>query len=467
MNLVDTIVAVATPPGRGGIGIVRISGPQALIIAEQICKASLLVRQAQLVSFYNQHDEVLDEGLALFFKDPHSFTGEDVVELQGHGSPVVLDLLLQVIVHYGARLARPGEFSERAFLNDKIDLVQAEAIADLIDASTQLAARSALHSLQGEFSKQINDLVESLIYLRTFLEATLDFPEEDVEFVEREKVIEQLTQILEALQLTLASAQTGVILRDGLNVLILGRPNAGKSSLLNLLAKNEVAIVSEVPGTTRDLIKETVSIVGVPLHVIDTAGLRESADVIEQEGIRRARASVQKADLVLWVVDASECNEISDEYMMKELKSLLGDTFDFVQSLPFVIILNKIDLIKIPENLSEIKLHFNSQEKMVSLVKLAARYAQGFSFLESAILKVVGLNKNDEHHFIARRRHLEALRLASQHLMQGLIQYREHKALELLAEDCRLAQEALSEITGVFRSDDLLGRIFSSFCIGK
>lgn len=463
----DTIAAIATPPGRGGIGIIRISGQKALVIGEAITQSQLVPRQAHFTQFYDTKKNVLDEGVAIFFPGPHSFTGEDVVELQAHGSPVVLDLLLQNILASGARLAHPGEFSERAFLNDKIDLVQAEAISDLIDASSVAAAKSAVRSLQGEFSRQIAELVDALIYLRTFIEATLDFPEEDVEFVENAQVITQLTTIVGQLQNTLKIAESGVLLKEGITLLILGLPNAGKSSLLNALAKNEVAIVSEVPGTTRDLIKENIQIGGIPVHVIDTAGLRVSTDIIELEGVKRAKAMMQNADVVVWVVDANAVENIDAEYIENILEHHLPEIKNAIQALPFIVVVNKIDLIKIPANLSWIKLHFNSQEKMVSLVRLSARYAEGLHFLEEAILKIVGVEQAHEHQFIARRRHLEALMRAADYLQKGLRHYANHQALELLAEDCRLAQEALSEITGEFSSDDLLGQIFSSFCIGK
>lgn len=467
MNNVDTIAAIATPAGRGGIGIIRISGPNARNLGEQICAIELKPRYAHFVKFVDQNNVLLDEGVGLFFPGPNSFTGEDVIELQGHGSPVVLDLLLKSILARGARLARPGEFSERAFLNDKIDLVQAEAIADLIEATSVAAARSAMRSLQGEFSKRIEVLVNALIYLRTFVEATLDFPEEDVAFVEQEKVIEQLQEILEQLEETLKAAESGVILKEGVTLLILGLPNAGKSSLLNALAQNEVAIVSDIAGTTRDLIKESIHIEGIPIHVIDTAGLRESDDIIELEGVKRAKAALKHSDLVLGVIDASQFEEINEENILRALTKLCEGLDIRIQHLPFIGVINKIDLIKTPAHLSRIKLHFNSQEKMVSLVYLSAKYAEGLRFLEEAILKNIHSDQREEHQFIARRRHLEALGRAAVYLDAGLRHYTENHALELLAEDCRLAQEALSEITGEFRADDLLGQIFSSFCIGK
>lgn len=468
MNTVaDTIAAIATPPGRGGVGIVRISGPKALAIAQKITRIDPVPRQAHFAKFYDHNDSILDEGVVIFFLGPHSFTGEDVVELQGHGSPVVLDLILSVILHYGARLARPGEFSERAFLNDKIDLVQAEAIADLIDAASVTAARSALKSLQGDFSKLIQGLVAKLIYLRTFIEASLDFPEEDVEFVKNAQVIEQLVQILAQLERVIEGAKQGVILQEGLTALILGKPNAGKSSLLNALAQNEVAIVTEHPGTTRDLIKENISVRGVPLRLIDTAGLRDHAEVIEAEGIKRALAMLQQADLVLWVIDVLDVENIDEQYIEVELRKNFFGLENLVQALPFIIIINKIDLVKTRAHFSQIKLHFNSEEKVVSLVQLSAKYAEGLAYLEDAILKNVGMDNGCEHPFIARRRHLEALQQAMAFLRKGLVHYQEQHALELLAEDCRLAQAALSAVTGEFRSDDLLGSIFSTFCIGK
>lgn len=443
----DTIVAIATPPGRGGVAIIRISGVQSYSIATAINKGKTLKpRLALFCSFYRNNDELIDQGLMLYFKAPHSFTGEDVIEIQAHGSPVLLDMLLKECINRGARLARPGEFSERAFLNDKIDLVQAEAIADLIQASSQTAARMAVNSLQGDFSKKINQLNEELIYLRLYVEAAIDFPEEEIDFLNDGKVATLLQRIINTLKEIRSQANQGVILREGLSVVIAGRPNAGKSTLINNLAGKDIAIVTEVAGTTRDVMREHVLLDDIPLHIIDTAGLRESDDLVEKEGIKRAWQEVKKADCILYVVDASDLSH--HKTLLMNIKSNLP------QEVPIITIFNKIDTVHLEAKVVDHEVY------------LSAKSGQGMEGLKTLIKHVVGYQPN-EGQFLARRRHLEALDSAKQLLETGQKQLADHRAGELLAEDLRLAHLALCEITGEFTSDDLLGKIFSSFCIGK
>lgn len=443
----DTIVAIATPPGKGGVGIIRLSGSKAYSIALKLnAQKTLKPRLATYCSFYNLNDELIDQGLMIYFKAPHSFTGEDVVEIHGHGSPVALDMLIKESVFSGARLARPGEFSERAFLNDKIDLTQAEAIADLINSSSQTAARMAVRSLQGDFSNKINQLNEQLIYLRLYVEAAIDFPEEEIDFLNDGKVANLLNNILEELDLIRSQANQGVILREGLSLVIAGRPNAGKSTLINSLAGKEVAIVTEVAGTTRDVMREHILLDEIPLHIIDTAGLRDTDDLVEKEGIRRAWVELKQADCVLLIVDINDSFE--KEQLTSEIKSALP------REVPIITVFNKIDT----QNLSP-KVHEHS-------VYLSAKSGLGIDGLKEVIKKIAGYQPN-EGKFLARRRHLLALDDAKNILLTGQNQLSEHRAGELLAEDLRLAHQVLCEITGEFTSDDLLGRIFSSFCIGK
>ncbi|MSP52979.1 MAG: tRNA uridine-5-carboxymethylaminomethyl(34) synthesis GTPase MnmE [Gammaproteobacteria bacterium] len=445
----DTITAIATAAGRGGIGIVRVSGPLTKHIAQKILKTVPTPRQVHTTKFYAADGSIIDDGIALYFVAPHSFTGEDVLELQGHGGAIVLDQVLKRTIEGGARLARPGEFSERAFLNDKIDLTQAEAIADLIDASSEQAARAAMRSLQGEFSKKINHLVEQLIHLRTYVEASIDFPEEEIDFLSDGKVQQQVEQIKTQLTDVLAAAQQGVLLKDGITVVIAGKPNAGKSSLLNCLSERDSAIVTEVAGTTRDVLREHIQIDGLPLHILDTAGLRHSEDLVEQEGIRRAWLEISKADLILLVIDSTD-NEINNaDYFEKNYSDI------FALNKPIIIVFNKIDL----SGTCNVPLHAS--------LSLSAKTGAGLPELKQAIKKLVGFQPHNENNFLARRRHLDALERAQNYLQQGSIQLTEQRAGELLAEDLRQAQNCLNEITGEFTSDDLLGRIFSSFCIGK
>lgn len=448
LKSIDTIVATASPPGRGGIAVVRVSGPLVKVISEHLLKKTPSPRHATFSHFFDGEDNIIDEGIALFFPAPNSFTGEDVLELQGHGGPIVVDCLIRRIVKMGARLANPGEFSERAFLNDKLDLTQAEAIADLIDASSEQAARSAMRSLQGEFSQKIRVLVDALIRLRMFVEAAIDFAEEEINFL-NEKIIEtDLQYLLNELIHIQTKAFQGSLLRDGIHAVIAGVPNVGKSSLINVLSGKELAIVTDIPGTTRDVLREYIVIDGMPVHIIDTAGLRESTDRVEQEGVRRARAEISRADIILYVLDAKEA--ISDVSNVIE---------DIPEHIKVIYIRNKIDLIN-----GKPELYTQNGKTIISL---SAKMNEGVDLLKSHIKALVGLQNTNEGIFSARRRHLDALKRAELFLLNGQEQLLTHQAGELLAEDLRQAQLALNEITGEFTSDDLLGKIFSSFCIGK
>ncbi len=450
----DTIVAQATAPGRGSVGIIRVSGAQAETIALRILGKVPKPRQADYLPFKDSNDMIIDQGLALYFKGPNSFTGEDVLELQGHGGQIVMDLLLQEILkEKNLRLARPGEFSERAFLNDKMDLAQAEAIADLIDASSIQAARSAMRSLQGEFSNQIHKLVELVIHLRMYVEAAIDFPDEEIDFLSDGKVMGDLDTIIEHLNTVQRQAKQGSLLREGMRVVIAGRPNAGKSSLLNALAGREAAIVTDIPGTTRDVLKEHIHIDGMPLHIIDTAGLRESPDKVEQIGIERAWQEIEQADRVLFMLDSTQTSiedpmQIWPEFMQR-LPAHIGVT----------VIRNKADLSGEP-----IGKHMRGD---MPVFHISAADKQGVELVTEHLKECIGFEHAGEGQFIARRRHLDALDKATEHLLTGKHQLEENIAGELLAEELRLVQQHLSEITGEFSSDDLLGRIFSSFCIGK
>lgn len=445
----DTIAAVATPPGKGGIGVIRLSGPAVPAIAAALLGKLPTPRQAILRRFRSNDDEVIDEGIALYFPAPHSFTGEDVLELQGHGGPVVMDLLLARVLELGARPARPGEFSERAFLNDKLDLAQAEAIADLIASDTAAAARAALRSLQGEFSRRVQGLVEGLIELRMYVEAAIDFPEEEIDFLADGVIAARLGELRERLGALQAAAGQGRLLRDGMTVVIAGRPNAGKSSLLNHLAGREAAIVTAIPGTTRDVLREHISIDGMPLHVIDTAGLRDSDDLVEQEGIRRAWAEIETADRILMVVD-DQLGLTAEERALRE--RLPANT-------PVTVLYNKIDLSG--------RLSLVRNGEWGTEILLSAKTESGLDLLREHLKSCMGYHSGREGTFMARRRHLEALEQAMAALERAVYQLEIYRAGELVAEELRGAQNALSEITGEFTSDDLLSRIFSSFCIGK
>ncbi|MBE7928006.1 tRNA uridine-5-carboxymethylaminomethyl(34) synthesis GTPase MnmE [Pseudomonas saudiphocaensis] len=450
----ETIAAVATAPGRGGIGVVRVSGPRAKALAITLTGREPVARHAHYGPFHADDGEVIDEGLMLFFPGPHSFTGEDVLELQGHGGPVVMDMLLRRCVELGARLARPGEFSERAFLNDKLDLAQAEAIADLIEASSAQAALNAVRSLQGEFSRRVHQLTERLIQLRIYVEAAIDFPEEEIDFLADGHVLGLLEGVRGELSTVLREAGQGALLREGMTVVIAGLPNAGKSSLLNALAGREAAIVTDIAGTTRDILREHIHIDGMPLHIIDTAGLRDTDDQVERIGIERAIKAIAEADRILLMVDASTSAIGSDESPWPDFLKTKPDP------LRTTLIRNKADLTGEPIGLS-------TSSNGETVLSLSARSRQGLEVLREHLKTCMGYDQTAESSFSARRRHLDALRQAQQHLDHGHTQLTLAGAGELLAEDLRQAQQALGEITGAFSSDDLLGRIFSSFCIGK
>lgn len=439
----DAIAAIATAPGRGGIGVVRVSGPDLSNIVEGLIGASLIPRQARFAKFKDGNGEVLDEGIALFFPAPHSFTGETVLELQGHGGPQVLQLILERCLELGARLAEAGEFSRRAFLNNKIDLAQAESIADLIDAQSKEAARSAVRSMTGEFSRRVHELVAALTRLRMLVEATLDFPEEAIDFLEKANLPGQLRDIEAKLALVRAQARQGALLREGLNVVLIGQPNVGKSSLLNRLAGFEAAIVTEIAGTTRDAVCEAVQIGGVPLHITDTAGLRETDDVIEKLGIERTWKAVEQADVALLLVDAGHGVGEQEAAILARLPDIA-----------LLTVHNKIDLTDEPARLAA-----DGKE-----VWLSAKNGLGVDVLKQRLLALAGWQTTGEGTFMARRRHLEALSGAAGHLAHASD---ELERLEILAEELRLAQSELSTITGEFTADDLLGEIFSRFCIGK
>lgn len=453
----DTIAAIATATGPGGIGIVRLSGPRSEAIASKLSGKTLIPRTALWATLQDSTQQVLDEGVVLYFPLPASFTGEDVVELQCHGSPVQLQVILRECLSLGARHAKPGEFSQRAFLNGKLDLVQAEAIADLIESGSETAARSALRSLSGKFSRQVGELLEKLIKLRVFIEAAIDFPEEEVDFIAESDVLAQLAALREQTAATLTAAQRGRALRDGIKVVLAGAPNAGKSSLLNQFAGQDTAIVTDTPGTTRDLLREHINIDGLPLHIIDTAGLRASNDPIEQEGIRRAKAEVRSADRVLLISDSAQEPDLSQS--VQTLRETLGD--EITDELPITIIQNKCDLSGKPAGVEKTPLGV--------VVSISAKTGEGVDSLRQLLLESAGLGTQTQgsSDFSARQRHIDALTSTQEHLHVAENQLRDHQSAELVAEDLRYAQDALSAITGEYSSDDLLGEIFSSFCIGK
>lgn len=451
----DTIAAIATAPGQAGVGIVRVSGPKAAVIAEQMLGFMPRPRYAHYGPFKDRQGDLIDEGIALYFPNPHSFTGEDVFELQGHGGTVILDMLLREVCSLGARLARPGEFSERAFLNDKLDLAQAEAIADLIESSSEQAARCAVRSMQGVFSQRIDQLVDAITYLRIYVEAAIDFPEEEIDFLADGKVANDLAGLIEQIRTVLAEAEQGTILRDGMNVVIAGRPNAGKSSLLNALAGRETAIVTAIEGTTRDVLKEHIHIDGMPLHIIDTAGLRDSPDEVEQIGIARAWDEIRRADRVLLLVDATTTDKTEPHEIWPDFIDQLPE------NAPVTVIRNKVDLSGETAGISA------EPGQSAPVIRLAAKSAEGLDSLRDHLKDCIGFASTTEGGFLARRRHLDALERAHESMLQGQSQLDGYGAGELLAEDLRAAQDALGEITGHLTPDELLGKIFSSFCIGK
>jgi tRNA modification GTPase len=442
----DTICAIATPPGVGGVGVIRVSGPLSASIAHQILDTLLQPRRAYFSSFKDEQGLTIDSGIALMFKAPASFTGEDVLELQAHGGPQILQMLMTRVMALGARAARPGEFSERAFLNNKLDLVQAEAIADLIESGTAASARAAQRSMEGVFSKQVNQLQKELIDLRVFVEAAMDFPDEEIDFLADSDVLDKLHAADKRLQELSDQAHQGQLLRDGINIAIAGLPNAGKSSLLNALAGRDSAIVTDIPGTTRDVLREYISLDGLPVHVSDTAGIRESTDQVEAEGVRRARAAFLTADLVLLVVDSTA--ETGPQLALKA---------EFQENIPCIEVHNKVDLTTTK----------NEADEGLRKVWVSAKTGQGLDILIHMVKSVVGATENYEGVFSARTRHLDALKRTQNHVRTGLEQLEQFNAPETLAEELRLAQKSLGEITGEYLPDDLLGAIFSSFCIGK
>ena len=463
----DPIVAIATAPGRGGIGVVRVSAGRAgATAAEALMQAltgqTLSARHASYVPFLDGAGTVLDRGIALYFPAPHSYTGEHVFELQGHGGPIVLQLVLQRCIEagraFGLRLAEPGEFTRRAFLNDKLDLAQAEAVADLIEASTEAAARSAGRSLDGAFSRDIHALVDDVVTLRMLVEATLDFPEEEIDFLEAADARGKLSNIRAQLDHVLSEARQGALLREGLAVVLAGQPNVGKSSLLNALAGAELAIVTPVAGTTRDKISQTIQIEGIPLHVIDTAGLRDTEDEVEKIGIERTWSEIGRADVVLHLLDARTGMTAEDEAIAAR----------FPAGVPVVRVLNKTDLTGVAPEVARRPVGQAGDGAEVCEVRLSAKQGDGVALLRAELLRIAGWQAHAQSVYLARERHLIALRTAREHLAQAAAHADQNaQALDLFAEELRLAQESLNSITGEFTSDDLLGVIFSRFCIGK
>jgi tRNA modification GTPase len=465
-SLNDPIAAIATAPGRGAVGIVRVSAKNVSPIVRAICGRELKPREATYLKFLDARGEPIDQGLAIHFPAPNSYTGEDVLELQAHGGPVVLQLLLARCLEAGAqmgvRVAQPGEFTQRAFLNDKIDLAQAEAIADLIDASTEAAARSASRSLAGDFSREIHDLRDALIHLRMLVEATLDFPEEEIDFLEKADAQGQLDRLRDSLANVLKHAKQGALLREGIKVVIAGQPNAGKSSLLNALAGAELAIVTPIPGTTRDVVSETIQIEGVPLHVIDTAGLRESEDHVEKIGIERAWGQIESADAVLFLHDLTRAESVD----YRQGDAAIATTLAARVSAPVIDVWNKVDAAQPPLRANPVTPV--KADAAVDGVMLSARTGEGLDLLRGKLLEVAGWQSAPEGVYIARERHVHALRRVESHLAEAhALLAQQAQALDLLAEELRLAQNALNEITGEFGVEDLLGVIFSKFCIGK
>jgi tRNA modification GTPase len=444
----DTIVAIATAPGRGAVGVIRVSGPGAPRVAEQLLGDLPEPRKATLARFSDARGEPLDEGLALYFPAPASFTGEHVLELQGHGGAVILDLLLNRVLELGCRMARAGEFSERAFLNGKMDIAQAEAVADLIDAGTAAGARAAMRSMQGAFSARVHALQVQITELRVFVEAAIDFPDEELDFLPTAALGTRLQQIFDAFDSITAAARQGALLREGITVVIAGKPNAGKSSLLNRLAGEDVAIVTDVPGTTRDVLRRQIHIDGMPVNLVDTAGLRPTLDAIEAEGVRRATMEISRADRVLYLIDSAATAE-PIEASLSQLPA----------GVPVTLVFNKIDVTG--------QLPHRDESSQPPRLQLSARDGMGLELLREHLKDIAGFQPIDAGAFAARRRHLDALVRARASVQTAADVLQSSRAFELFAEDLRLAQRALGEITGEFTSDDLLGEIFSSFCIGK
>lgn len=492
----DTIAAIATAAGQGGIGVIRLSGPQAASIATQLSGKLPKPRYAGLRSFDDHSGQSIDSGIVLHFPAPHSFTGEDVVELQGHGGPVVLNQVLQRCISLGARQANPGEFSERAFLNNKLDLAQAEAVADLIASSSAAAAQAAMRSLQGEFSTRVQQLTQALIQLRVHIESAIDFPEEEIDFLADERILQQLADVETQLAKLLQQSQQGRLLRDGITLVLAGEPNVGKSSLLNRLAGYDAAIVADQPGTTRDTIREQITLQGVPLHIIDTAGLRHSDDQIELEGMRRTQQALNSADVILWLVDDRKsitADPASPDQLLEQLHNELDGKFNSLQSVTGelsglkpktqLLLHNKCDLTGNTAGLIEKTLNLNSGKTATISnaplsdelseaappiqLRISAQTGAGIEILIEQLLALAGYQQQEAGQFSARQRHITALKHTATHLQQAREQLVFAQAGECAAEELRLAQQFLSQITGKFSSDDLLGEIFSNFCIGK
>ncbi|MGP1930243.1 MAG: tRNA uridine-5-carboxymethylaminomethyl(34) synthesis GTPase MnmE [Arsenophonus sp. ET-YP4-MAG3] len=450
----DTIIAQATPPGRGGIGILRISGPKVIDVAKIVLGKLPQPRYANYLPFYDINSKVLDQGIVLYFPAPNSFTGEDVLELQGHSGPIIINLLLKrILAINGIRIANPGEFSQRAFLNDKIDLAQAEAIADLIDASTEQAARSAINSLKGVFSQKIHEIIEKLIKLRIYIEAAIDFPDEKINFLSDRKIKLKLNKIISKLDNVRLQAYQSNLLREGIKVVITGRPNSGKSSLLNALTGHKTAIVTNTAGTTRDVLHEDIHIEGMLLHIIDTAGLCKATNEIEKISIKRAWKEIKQANHILYIVDSTTIKEIEFEKILSKFMNQL------IKPLPITVIRNKIDITNEPISITKMNNYV--------LIRLSALRKKGINLLRQHLKESIGFNLHVEGEFLARHRHIQALNIAAKHLQQSYKQMVIFHSIELLAEELRLTQESLSEITGKFNSNDLLGKIFSNFCVGK
>ena len=446
----DNIAAIATPPGNGGIGILRISGKNLKSIAQTVTGFVPKKRKAQLSQFYAENGDVIDQGITLYFPSPHSYTGEDVLELHGHGGSAVMNLLLSRCLRAGTRLAQPGEFTLRAFLNNKLDLVQAEAVADIINASTEQAAQCAIRSLQGKFSTTIYSLVQSITQLRVLIEATLDFPEEETEFLNADQVEKQLAEILTKLEHIFISSKQGNLLKEGVNLVLVGEPNVGKSSLINQLAEEDIAIVTDIPGTTRDTIQRTIQINGIPFHITDTAGLRITDDIIEKSGITRTYKALEKADIMIFINDVNTDNAKLDPQILDKLPA----------NLPRINLLNKIDLLKTRP--------IESPTGNTPTVYVSAKTGEGISHLHQILLNAIGWHSdNNEGLFMARQRHLSALTEAQKNILSAKALVASGFQLELIADELRTSQKNLNAITGEFTSDDLLGEIFSSFCIGK
>ncbi len=453
----DTIAAIATPAGKGGIGVVRVSGPLVAELAVKVLGKLPEPRNATFSNFCDSDGQAIDHGISLYFPGPHSFTGEDVLELQGHGGPVVIDLLLQRTLELGARIANPGEFSLRAFLNDKIDLAQAEAIADLIDSSSRQAAKGAINSLQGEFSARVKQLDKKVVALRLFIEAAIDFPEEEIDFLQDDRIKLSIEEIVKELTACLGQTKQGAVLNDGISLVLAGKPNAGKSSLMNALCGKDTAIVTDHAGTTRDVLTEKILMDGIPINLFDTAGLRKTENPVEKEGVKRALIETGRADIVLLLVDVSDCREGWREEVDGLLSIIEGQG-------TVVVLLNKTDLLAQPLTEKEILV---AADTHWSVLQISAKTQDGIELLKARIKKIVGYVDASEGVVLARRRHIRALEKASEAMERGREQLVTYMAGEILAEELKIAHESLCEITGEFTSDDLLGEIFSSFCIGK